>query len=635
MFPGYLVRRAGRGLRQGDEGSALVMVVGAMAILMMLAIVAITYTVQGQQQSRRDQDYAAAMSAAQSGVEDFIGRLNRNDIYFKNVDCSNVAWQGPMPAASNSCGWGPDTPAGWLPVDSAKRGDKDGWFHYSIDAAKGLVDGTVVVMVTGRANGIYRTVESAVGKGGSTDYVYYTDFESADPSNRQAYSTNPKAACGGSGYSQALYWYKGRSSASCQEIQFASGDVLDGAVFSNDTILSSGATFQKSFETADPACLDATAVRSTWTKCLRSGSSANFGERPSYGKPYYINDNSAEFAVYPGCHYYGSTRIVFNGDGTMTVWNKKANNDGNAPLGIAEPGGTTPVCGGLDDLDKAPGATVPVPNNAVIYADAPPGSSRQSQCDAGQLGGPTGKTLPLGTYSAAVVDTAPTTSSSTYTYDQTMAETNKYCQQGNLYIEGVVQGRVTIAAAQSLVLTGDLVLAGGLNGTDMVGLVATNSVEVFHPWMLTVGATQASKKCDSRGRNCTYTYKWNSSPNSGGSANTAWPAQYDDPSVSSRNQVSGIQVMASIQTLQHSFYVQQYNLGSSLGTLQVNGSIAQRWRGIVGTGSGASSTTGYLKKYVYDTRLTYSAPPYFPKWVNAQWAQKYFGESQTDSTVKK
>lgn len=62
-----------------------------------------------------------------------------------------------------------------------------------------------------------------------------------------------------------------------------------------------------------------------------------------------------------------------------------------------------------------------------------------------------------------------------------MTETTKYCQVGNLYVQGVVKGRVTLASSQSVITTGDLVLAGGLNGTDMLGLVATNSVEVYHP----------------------------------------------------------------------------------------------------------------------------------------------------------
>jgi hypothetical protein len=93
-------------------------------------------------------------------------------------------------------------------------------------------------------------------------------------------------------------------------------------------------------------------------------------------------------------------------------------------------------------------------------------------------------------------------------------------------------------------------------------------------------------------------------------------------------------VQASIQTLRHSFYVQNYwgtpagtgNFrGSPQGFLRVTGSIAQKWRGAVGTANG---NTGYKKDYRYDARLRYSAPPYFPQWSNAKWGARYTGEVQ-------
>ena len=70
------------------------------------------------------------------------------------------------------------------------------------------------------------------------------------------------------------------------------------------------------------------------------------------------------------------------------------------------------------------------------------------------------------------------------------------------------------------------------------------------------------------------------------------------------------------------FTVQTYDIGSDIGDLSVRGSIAQRWRGAVGTSSG----TGYDKDYGYDTRLVYSSPPYFPKLDGAGWGSKVTGE---------
>ena len=53
--------------------------------------------------------------------------------------------------------------------------------------------------------------------------------------------------------------------------------------------------------------------------------------------------------------------------------------------------------------------------------------------------------------------------------------------------------------------------------------------------------------------------------------------------------------------INHSFIVDNYNCGNSLGTLNVKGAIAQKYRGAVGTSGG----TGYLKNYEYDERLHY------------------------------
>jgi hypothetical protein len=87
----------------------------------------------------------------------------------------------------------------------------------------------------------------------------------------------------------------------------------------------------------------------------------------------------------------------------------------------------------------------------------------------------------------------------------------------------------------------------------------------------------------------------------------------------------GVEIDGSIQTLQHSFFVQRYDVGSDMGNLTVWGSIAQRWRGIVGQ-SGGWNSSGYTKAYHYDKRLQYSSPPYFPQWVNASWSEQHGGE---------
>ena len=72
------------------------------------------------------------------------------------------------------------------------------------------------------------------------------------------------------------------------------------------------------------------------------------------------------------------------------------------------------------------------------------------------------------------------------------------CGLGNVYVEGTVKGRVTIAAENNVVVTGDLGIANtalgaatGKDNSDIVGLVAQNSVVVYHP----VEVTTLDRRC--------------------------------------------------------------------------------------------------------------------------------------------
>ncbi|QCB93643.1 hypothetical protein [Cellulomonas shaoxiangyii] len=659
---------AGAPRLRDDDGAGLVLVIGSMMVLMMMSLAALASVSVSQGLARRTQDTAAAAAAAQSGVEEFISRMNRSDAYGSTIDCTNVAWRGPS-AVANPCGWTGTTPVGWVPVVPGETDPEAAHFHYSVDAARKTTEGSILLTVTGRVNGVHRTIETAVGKGGSTDYVYYTDFESGDPANFQAYDPADYAdapgdssatraqkaarrdACGLNGYDRALYFWEANSAGrtrddyNCQEITFTSGDVLDGAVRTNDTILSgrrTGSTVKPSFEkrvtTSDARCRTPGTTNTQWeANCLRPGSVANFnGVSPVYGEPLYLDDTSAEFANHPGCHYRGSTRVVFNAGGTMTVWNKRSVNNNTAPVAIPTPAGVSPTCGTLDQLDGTAGATVPVPDEMVLYVATAAGTMRE--CREKELGGPTGRELPLGTFTNAAAGTTASGAPLSYSHDTNMTETTKMCARGNLYAEGVVEGRVTLASAESVIVTGDLVLAGGRGdgSPDLLGLVATNSVEVFHPRMVTVTSRRDCTRNTVFGCSSYGPWYWGA-PSGESAAAGEWPKRYNDPTTGGRFPTSGVQIAGSIQTLQHSFLVQKYAVGNDQGTLFVYGSIAQRWRGIVGrsvTESGVTRKYGYTKDYRYDNRLQYASPPYFPRWANAQWSLRYSGDVQTPDDVR-
>lgn len=581
--------RAMHQLRGEDEGSTLVLVVGTMVVLSLVLLTTLGYVVRSQKFAREDQDQAAAMSAAQSGVEELLGRLNADSAYGLTVDCTNTALQGPDVDGGDTCGWGATTSPGWVTVVPGVTDPDAAAFHYSLDMTTRSDQGRITVTSTGRVNGVYQTVQAIVGEEGASDYVYYTDFESADPDTYDwsGYSTARKTACGYYGYQAAYHWWgsdsaHSRSSYSCKEITFIGGDVLDGKVFTNDTILGTALSgtkplFMEQVTTAEPDCATPGTTNSQWEDaCLRSGSVANFnGITPQYHTPDYLEDTSSSFATYPGCHYVGATRIIFSGS-TMTVWNRSSVNGGVGPVAVAKDGASAPSCGTGTDIN---GQVLPIPDGLVIYVGDSTASA--GSCSAKEIDG----TLPL-------------------SGDVTMSATSKGCEKGNLYVEGIYDGQVTLSTSESIVVTGDLVRTGGSDGDDRLGLVAQNSVEVFHP--VNSMGTEIS--------------------------GSTWPKRYTDPDTGTKNPPGdGVQIAAAIQTLRHSFFVQNYGKGTSQGTLLVAGSIAQRWRGAVGTNSGA---TGYIKSYVYDTRLTYALPPYLPRWKDSRWTLRSTGEVPTPAVVR-
>lgn len=153
---------------------------------------------------------------------------------------------------------------------------------------------------------------------------------------------------------------------------------------------------------------------------------------------------------------------------------------------------------------------------------------------------------------------------------------------GDIYVSGSYSVPVTIAAANDVIVTGSLTNAsdtGGQTaptGTATAGLVANQYVRVWH---------------DCSG----------------------------NPPVT---------IDAAILTLQHSFFVDNYDCGGGqLGTLTVHGAISQFYRGIVGQ----TGNSGYLKNYNYDDRLALILPPYLFDLQSTQW--KVFRETLCSPTA--
>ncbi len=200
--------------------------------------------------------------------------------------------------------------------------------------------------------------------------------------------------------------------------------------------------------------------------------------------------------------------------------------------------------------------TVAIP--PVIYVD-----SSTSTCTLGAIGYPaSGESYTTGSSTAIAWGTTSN------------PVTNYACTRGTAYVSGTAATPVTLAGSDDVVITADL-KPDSTSGVNVIGLIAGGFVWMYHP-------------VKSNGTNL------NSTP------------------------VSNIQ--AAILALRHSFLIENKSSGAALGTLNVYGAIAQKYRGAVGSVSGNTVTNGYLKNYVYDTRLQYTQPPYFLKASNSPFS---------------
>lgn len=769
--------------RRQDEGAAMLMVMAFVVLMALVVGTTLAYATNQQSQGRHGMDTSGAIAAAQAGIDDYQGRLNQDQQYFQRIDCDNPALVGPNPdprlAAVSTCGWNSSTPAGWEAVEPGDPHSAE--FHYDIDTSQ-IGQYEIWITSTGRAGGSYRTLQARLKLDGSTGYVYYTDFEDADPDNTYVYPAPnfaKHAHCGLNGASSARYRWDNRTYAAaggtnmrlsngstgqyCTEINFIANDKLTGPVHFNDLPYVNGSVlFSQGYGVAamtSPASASGTASQlcaGTKNAPKRSGGATTCwwttgSATPSWGSStvgaYYeknliLSNNLGSLTNLPGCHYTGDTRIRFrveSGVGKMDVWNTRSAGTTISSVGNPVAVATAPACGSAANF-TAPAAkqtiTLPTDSRGVVIVVL--NSSTSSICTPGQIvngaasGSDAADMIPYSS-DGSTTNMDMSFNHATYTWTRaagswgtpvtTSSHNNKFdCGQGNVYIEGTVKGRVTIAAEDNVFLTGDLKVDGTAVGSDpdaadqnIVGLIAENSVVVYHPvkvsdWTLTTNngansykkvvkkkvvsnvatlttdtahglsigdtivvnlsdssydgtrtitgvssttltfATTSSNKTETtvsvnqginRGTaSCAASTSPQTAPTGGVSGQTCTyvPSDYSDittylspPTTYAADSKKHRWVYASIQTLDHSFWVEAYNKGNPQGVLSVRGSIAQRWRGIVGTGTAPS--TGYLKDYKYDERLKTTCPPYFPPWANSDWAPKITGEVSKPANI--
>jgi type II secretory pathway pseudopilin PulG len=544
----------------GERGIALVTVIAVGAVLTILLTAAITYSVGSTKSARSTQDWNGALAAAYAGIDEYQSRLAADTTYFKfgNPAATFSATSAvtlPTGAAVNPAfGVGP---AGtWATVPGSAGEAK---FRYEVDTSKYYIDQTIKIRSTGLAGGETRSIVADLRQEGFISFLYFTDYEIQDPQ----LSGSVVADC-------VKYAYAGRPSTGCSEIAFGGGDTLKGPVHSNDTLRICDATFTGEVTTGyNPATgLRYSPRSSTNATCSGQVFSALYGPPKNHGviampatntqlKKETRSDLGSADVPLPGCLYTGPTEITLNSGGTMTVrspWTKKTNVVGDP----ATSGSTPSACGapgtGAGQLGSTAGASVSVPNNNIVYVQNVPSNTADPNYWASPPAGLDWSTGAFGKnglgYPRAteVQPQAATAALPAYGY-----------RNGDVFIKGTLKGRMTVAAENYIYATGDI--KRNNVDDDMLGLVGNNAVFVWNP------------------RNSS-----------------------NDNILTDTNRT----IEAAILSVAHTFQVQNYQYTGERGTLTIRGAIAQKFRGIVHSGS-----NGYVKAYEYDGRFKTSAPPKF------------------------
>jgi hypothetical protein len=400
--------------------------------------------------------------------------------------------------------------------------------------------------------------------------------------------------------------------SNCGPVFFASSDIINGPLFSNDSIYISGApNFGTSanpavVKTHDPGCLfvDGSAPPNCTTNAGVSSSSSAFN-LPAQTPP---SDDSAleTVASLPapnnGCVYYGPTTITLTGT-TMTVQSPDTVNTAafiasGCPLNGS---GNLPKNGVIyvDDADVTGSSTVAVGANP--FDDTVDGGKYAQLCTSYSPVPNGGPSMPC--YFG-------------YTGSTTKDSEGDAFVSGNLAGSSSIAGELTIGTSNDIIIDGNLTYgdcSGKWTGTanesqcsyrtdgknDSLGLIAGQYVEVSHPIFATANSIP---------RHSSYNL-YDPLPSCGAGQLAAPPLC--NPVDSSGN----VTIDAAILALTQSFGINNYASGSTVGNCQASGSetnclilfgsVQQEARGAVGL----IGTSGFSKHYTWDPRLELVAPP--------------------------
>lgn len=582
----------------GEQGLAMPVVIGITSVMMLMIVAAVATSLGGLRQATNTENWSSALAAAYAGVEEYQSRLANDTTYMRFGNP-----EAPLSAESGS----PDPVT--LPVDTEANpafglgengtwadvpGSDDAQFRYEVDNSDYINTGVIRLRSTGRVGTETRSVLADLRQDGFIDFLYFTDYEMQDP-DLKGLSAAQKTTCKNYSYGtkarppyvtssgSARYSYSS-SYTTCGDISFGDKDEINGPTHSNDAIRACQTQFNGLVTSAAPGAqtdqvLNQTSSRGSCTRASFGGIPNSPRQAASYPMPATNSqltrevraDLASDGVPRPGCLFTGPTEITFKANGKMQVyspWTRATQVIGSP----ATAGHANALCGtpGETGLGQVGGQEIDVPDNNIVYVQNVPRTAGNPNtwatdvlppgivCDVvtarDKRGNPTRWRYTNGIGYPLDDEVAPYPTGTQQSYG---------CTNGDLFVKGTVNGSMTAAAENYIYVTGDITYADSTD--DVLGLISNNIIWVYNPVN-----------------------------SSGGKLLTDYNRRID----------------AAILSVQRTFTVQNHGKGGDRGTLEINGAIAQVFRGIVYSSDGSGSG-GYTKEYNYDDRFKSIAPPRF------------------------
>src|ERR1700694_857406 len=239
-------RRPGVFDPKGQVGQAMIIVVGLIFMATLIPIGIFYQAVQQLPLSRHDQDFQAALAAAEAGVDDYVNRMDQNQNYYVYDGTT-----GNQPPDGNQAF------STWvrLPGASAQHisAVNNPSYRYTRDISHLAQSGLIYLTSSGSSNGATRTVKVGLRRKSFLDYLYSTDYEVADIASYANPNQAKQHGC------NLHHWepngFTGTNGPDinfCTFIYFIPRDVLNGPTHTNDDYYICGnPTFNGPSDSAD------------------------------------------------------------------------------------------------------------------------------------------------------------------------------------------------------------------------------------------------------------------------------------------------------------------------------------------------------------------------------------------------